>query len=57
MAGGFGGQLIWVHLPLDLEIATTSTVSTNAQRQAQALELIRGRLFAAAQRRAAGAGR
>lgn len=57
MAGGFGGQLIWVHLPLDLEIATTSTVSTDAQRQAQALELIRGRLFAAAQRRAAGAGR
>jgi CubicO group peptidase (beta-lactamase class C family) len=51
MASGFGGQFIWVHPPLDLVIAITSTVSPDSNRRCQALQLIRGRLFAAAQRR------
>jgi CubicO group peptidase (beta-lactamase class C family) len=51
MASGFGGQFIWVHPPLDLVIAITSTVSPDSNRRGQALQLIRGRLFAAAQRR------
>jgi len=53
MAAGFGGQFIWVYPPLDLVIAATSEASTDAQRQQQALQLIRGRLFAAVQKRAA----
>ena len=53
MASGFGGQLIWVYPPLDLVMAITSTASSDTARRGQALQLIRGRLFAAAQQRLA----
>ena len=48
LASGWGGQLIWVHPPLDLVIATTSAVSAEANRRGQALALIRTELFRAA---------
>ena len=54
LASGFGGQFIWVYPPLDLVIAATSTASPETSRRGQALQLIRGRLFTAAQRRLAG---
>ena len=53
MASGFGGQFIWVYPPLDLVVATTSTVSADSGARGQALQLIRNQLFAAAQRRVA----
>lgn len=53
MASGFGGQFIWVYPPLDLVIATTSTASPESNRRGHALQLIRARLFTAAQQRAA----
>jgi len=53
MASGFGGQFIWVYPPLDLVIATTSTASLGTGRRGQALQLIRSRLFTAAQQRLA----
>jgi CubicO group peptidase (beta-lactamase class C family) len=52
MAAGYGGQFVWVYPPLDLVIATTSAVSREAPQRFQAMKLIRGRLFAAAQQRA-----
>lgn len=52
-ASGYGGQLIWVHPPLELVIASTSTVSADSARRGQSLQLIRARLFAAAQKQAA----
>ena len=51
MASGFSGQFIWVHPALDMVVATTSTVSMEAQRRGEALRLIRTRLYAAAQER------
>lgn len=54
MASGYAGQLIWVHRPLELVVAITSTVSPESQRRGHAVQLLRGRLFRAAQR-AAGA--
>ncbi|WP_010464431.1 serine hydrolase domain-containing protein [Acidovorax radicis] len=54
MASGYGGQFIWVYPPLDLVVATTSAVSSDSQQRGHALQLIRGPLFAAAQRRVAG---
>lgn len=56
-ASGYAGQLIWVHPPLELVIAVTSTVSAESQQRAQALRLIRGRLFSAAQARHKAPGR
>lgn len=56
MASGFGGQFIWVYLPLDLVVATTSTTSTvspESGQRGQALHLIRNPVFAAVQRRVA----
>jgi CubicO group peptidase (beta-lactamase class C family) len=44
---GFGGQYLWVHPPLGLVVAATSVVSGASGGRAQALGLIRGRLFAA----------
>lgn len=41
---GFGGQYIWVHPPMDLVIAATSTVSGHPGAAGPALDLIRGRL-------------
>lgn len=52
MASGYAGQLIWVHPPLELVIAITATVSPESQRRGQAVQLLRGRLFQAAQRAA-----
>lgn len=52
MAAGYGGQFIWVHPPMALVIAVTSNVSTDPARHGQSLQLIRGTLFAAAQKRA-----
>lgn len=54
MASGFGGQFIWVYPPLDLVVATTSTVSPESGQRGQALQLIRNPVFAAVQRRVAG---
>ena len=56
-ASGYAGQFIWVHAPLGIVIATTSTVSTGSQQRGQAIQLIRGRLFQAAQKRALAAQR
>jgi len=47
-ASGYGGQLIWVHAPLNLVIAATSEVSAASQRRGQALTLLRTQLFRAA---------
>lgn len=51
MASGYGGQTIWVHPPLELVIATSATASVESQRRGQAVQLLRTRLFAAAQKR------
>ena len=53
MASGWGGQLIWVYPPLDLVVATTSTVSAASGQRGQALQWIRQQAFAPAQRRVA----
>lgn len=47
-ASGFGGQLIWVHPPLDLAIATTARVSADSNARGQAMTLVRNELFRAA---------
>lgn len=46
-ASGFGGQLIWVYPPLDLVVATTSTVSEASNSRGQALTLIRRHILPA----------
>lgn len=51
LASGYSGQFIWVHPALELVVATSSTVSPDVQRRGQALQLIRGPLFSAAQQR------
>ncbi len=53
MASGFGGQFIWVYPPQDIVMALTSTASVDTARRGQTLQLIRGQLFAAVQRRLA----
>ncbi|MDP3759262.1 MAG: serine hydrolase [Ramlibacter sp.] len=55
MASGYGGQLVWVYPPLEMVVAITSTVSQDSQRRGQAIQLLRGKLFPAAQQRAASA--
>lgn len=50
-ASGLGGQFIWVHPPSRLVIATTAKATLDSNRRGQALQLIRGPLFAAAQQR------
>ena len=50
-ASGYAGQFIWVHAPLGLVVAITSTVSAGSQQRGQALQLIRGRLFQTVQKR------
>jgi len=52
-ASGYGGQFIWVHPPLGVVVAVTSSVSPGSQERGQAMQLIRGRLFQAVQKRAA----
>jgi len=56
-ASGDGGQFIWVHRPLQLVVAVTSTVSPGSQQRGQALQFIRSVAFPAAQQRAATGGR
>ena len=51
-ASGYGGQFIWVHPPLALVVAMTATVSPGSQQRAQTTQLVRGRLFQAAQQHA-----
>nr|WP_236599063.1 serine hydrolase [Ramlibacter monticola] len=51
MASGYGGQMIWVHPPLDLVVAATSVVSADSQRRGHAVEMLRNGLVAAAQGR------
>jgi CubicO group peptidase (beta-lactamase class C family) len=48
LASGWGGQLIWVHPPLDLVIAITSAVSLDSQKRGQAQVLLRSSLVRAA---------
>lgn len=52
-ASGYAGQFIWVHKPLGMVVAVTSTVSPASQQRGQAIQLIRGPLFRAAQKHAA----
>jgi CubicO group peptidase (beta-lactamase class C family) len=52
VASGYSGQRIWVDPQLNLVVAGTSTVSQASQARGQIVQL-RGRLVAAAQRRAA----
>jgi hypothetical protein len=53
VASGYAGQFVWVHAPLGLVVAITSTVSAGSQERGQAMQLIRGRLFQAVQKRVA----
>lgn len=50
-ASGHGGQLVWVHTPLDLVVAVTAKVSPQGVQRGEALKLVRERVFPAAQRR------
>lgn len=52
-ASGYGGQYIWVHPPMGLVIAATSTVSKASHERGQAIGLIRNRLFQAVLKRVA----
>ncbi|MBL0728852.1 serine hydrolase [Piscinibacter sp. HJYY11] len=47
-ASGFGGQLIWVHEPLELVVAVTSEVSEASNARGQAVDLARGDVVRAA---------
>ena len=51
MASGYAGQMIWVHPPLELVVAATSTISADSQRRGHALEMLRGGVVEAAQAR------
>lgn len=53
MASGYGGQLVWVYPPLSLVVAVTSTVSPDSQRHGHAVQLVRGALVPAVERRLA----
>ncbi len=48
LASGWGGQVIWVHPPLNLVIAITSAVSLDANTRGQAVALMRNELVRAA---------
>lgn len=50
-ASGYSGQLIWVHAPLGLVVAATSTISPDSAQRGQVLKLVRGPIFQAAQKR------
>ena len=53
MASGYGGQLVWVYPPLNLVVAVTSTVSPDSQQRGHAVQLVRGGLVPAVERRLA----
>jgi CubicO group peptidase (beta-lactamase class C family) len=40
MASGWGGQLAWVHPPLDLVVATTSSATPASQERGHAAQLL-----------------
>ncbi|MCM5682668.1 beta-lactamase family protein [Schlegelella sp. S2-27] len=44
-ASGFGGQLIWVHKPLDLVVATTAAATASSQARGHAMKLVREDIF------------
>lgn len=50
-ASGYSGQFIWVHPPLQLVIAVTSSISPASHSRGQALQLLRDPLFQAARKR------
>lgn len=50
-------EMLTVHAPLGMVVAATSTVSRDSPQREQALQLIRGRLLEAAQKRERAAGR
>lgn len=52
-ASGYAGQLVWVHAPLGMVVAITSTISPGSAQRGQALKLARGPVFQAAQKRLA----
>lgn len=52
LASGYGGQSILVDPSQELVIALTATANEASQRRGQAVQLLRTRLFAAAQKRA-----
>jgi CubicO group peptidase (beta-lactamase class C family) len=52
MASGYGGQMIWVHRPLDLVVAVTSTISPASASRGHSVRLLREGLFTAAEQRA-----
>lgn len=52
LASGYGGQSILVDPPQELVIAVTALASEASQRRGQAVQLLRSRLFSAAQQRA-----
>jgi len=52
-ASGYGGQFIWVNVPLQAAVAVNSTVSPASQQRGQAAQLVRGRMYQALQQRAA----
>ena len=56
-ASGYGGQLVWVHAPMNLVVAVTSEVSRESPRRGHALKLTRGPLFQAVRARISGAPR
>lgn len=51
-ASGFGGQLVWVHPPLELVVAITSQVSAASNARGQAISLVRNQIYGAALRNA-----
>ncbi|TFY98793.1 serine hydrolase domain-containing protein [Ramlibacter rhizophilus] len=51
LASGYAGQMIWVHPPLELVVAATSTISAASQQRGHALQMLRGGVVAAAQSR------
>lgn len=54
LASGYSGQFIWVYPDMQTVVATTSTVSAGSQGRGQALQLMRTKLYAAAQKRETG---
>jgi CubicO group peptidase (beta-lactamase class C family) len=48
IASGSGGQILWVHTPLNLVVAVTSEVTEASTARNQAIDLIRKEIFQAA---------
>lgn len=50
IASGFGGQIVWVHQPLDLVVAVSSDISQASGDRNQAINLARRQVFGLVQR-------